>query len=1031
MTLHTCLFRRDWVNPGVIALNRLPMHTPLSSWRDIESARLDKPSGSEISLNGEWQFKLFDRPEDVPESWLTEDADDTGSIYVPGNWQMQGHDIPIYTNVKYPFPCNPPHVPEQNPTGCYSTTVTLTEAWLHDGQVRIRFEGADSALYLWCNGDWVGYSLDSRLPAEFDLTAFLHQGANRLSVMVIRWSVGSYLEDQDMWRMSGLFRDVVLQHKPYMFIADYHMEALPDVLYHDGCLHVSAQVGASGNHVIPDGTQLRIQLFDHTQCLLDSLNLVETGVVDERGGYSDRIDLKFSVSEPHFWSAEHPYLYRLVLSLLDHDHQLIEVEACDVGFRRVAIENGLLCLNGKPLLIRGINRHEFDPVTGHTMTLDRMQQDILLLKRYNFNAVRTSHYPNHPYWYRLCDRLGIYVIDEANIETHGMQPMQRLSNDPYWQPHFSSRVSRMVLRDRNHPSIIVWSLGNESGHGATHDALYQWIKATDPSRPVQYEGGGANSNATDIICPMYARVDQDQPFEAVPKWSIKKWIGLPGEQRPLILCEYAHAMNNSLGGFHKYWTAFRQHPRLQGGFIWDFVDQGILREREDGTPYWAYGGDFGDTPNDRQFCLNGVFFPDRTPHPGLMEVQHAQQYFQFELLNTSPLQIRVTSEYNFRYSDNELLVWEIHQQGTRLAQGRQDLLLGAGSSQILILADVLPDFPLHEEAWLSVAVVQKESTLWAEAGWKTAWQQWPLPVRIKEISRPAVKFGLVPKVYEKGKGWLVMWGDMRWFIDRHTGLLSEWTHDEQLLLLSPLTEQFVRAPVDNDIGISEVDHPDPDAYVNRWEQAGLNALQSRCMSIRTFTGEKGVVIEVERHHLHDEVILLCSHWYYEFTPQGEVKITLLTQVPHGLPSLARIGVQFHMPDLDDHVNWYGRGPYENYPDRKEAALIDVWRQPISAMHTPYIFPCENGLRCDTHWLRVGCVEITGNFHFSVQPYSTRQLRESLYHDRLQPESGLYINLDGQHMGLGGDDSWTPSVAPEFQIGAGCYSMQFVLKRHPS
>jgi len=1031
MTLSTWLDRRDWENPGVIALHRLPMHVPLSSWRDLDAARLNKPSASAISLNGLWNFRLFDRPEDVPDSWLADELDDAKSIRVPSNWQMEGYDTPIYTNVRYPFPCNPPYVPAQNPTGCYSTTFTLPEHWLADGQVRLQLGGVNSALYLWCNGQWVGYSLDSRLPAEFDITPYLQPGSNRLAALVLRWSVGSYLEDQDMWRMSGIFRDVTLLHKPALHLADYQIQAEPDALYRDGLLSIQAQLGTRpAGQTIPPGTHLHVQLFDHTTCLLEADCPLGTDTIDERGAYTDRFAGRWTIEQPRLWSAETPYLYRIVLSLLDSDNLLIEAESCDVGFRRISIEQGLLRVNGKPVLIRGINRHEFDPVTGQTMMPERLQQDAMLLKRYNFNAVRTSHYPNHPYWYQLCDQLGIYVVDEANIETHGMQPMQRLSADPEWQPHFSSRVSRMVQRDRNHPSIIVWSLGNESGHGATHDALSRWIKASDPTRPVQYEGGGANTAATDILCPMYARVNQDQPQpEPVPKWSIKKWIGMPGEDRPLILCEYAHAMNNSLGGFSTYWDAFRQYPRLQGGFIWDFVDQGILRQRDDGSDYFAYGGDFGDTPNDRQFCLNGVFFPDRTPHPGLLEVQQCQQFFQFELISTSPLQLAVTSEYQFRTTTNETLVWEIHQHGSRLAQGHLDLVLHPGERHIFTLIEALPDWPRPDEAWLSVAVLQKEATPWADAGWKTAWQQWPLPVWVSDAVRTPTRLGLVPKIYEKGKGWLVFWGDMRWMIDRHTGLLCEWTIDEQSLLLSPLVEQFVRAPVDNDIGISEVAYPDPNAYINRWEQAGLNNLQTHCVSIRTFMGDKGAVIEVERHHTHHNHVLLRSHWYYEFTPLGELKITLLTHVPQGLPSLARIGVLLHMPKLDDHVNWYGRGPQENYPDRKQSALIDVWRQPLAAMHTPYIVPGENGLRCDTRWLRLGRVEISGRFHFSVQPYSTAQLRDTAYHDQLREEKGLYLNLDGHHMGLGGDDSWTPSVAPEYQLGAGCYSMQITLHHH--
>ena len=425
--------------------------------------------------------------------------------------------------------------------------------------------------------------------------------------MVLRWCDGSYLEDQDMWRLSGLFRDVTLLHKPDSHLSDIRITPDLDASYRDGRLHIEVQVAAN-----EPGLQVRSTLFSAEEALLSCTRPLGTDIIDERGRYADRVHIDWSIATPRQWSAELPNLYRLTVELLDAAGQLLEVEAHDVGFRKVEIRDDLLCLNGQPLLIRGVNRHEFDPELGQVMTHERMLQDIRLLKQNNFNAVRTSHYPNHPEFYRLCDRLGLYLVDEANIETHGMEPMNRLTDDPLWLPAISERVSRMVQRDRNHPCIILWSLGNESGYGAAHDAMYQWLKRQDPSRPVQYEGGGANTAATDIVCPMYARVDEDQAFPAVPKWNLKKWIGLPGETRPLILCEYAHAMGNSLGGFAHYWQAFRGHPRLQGGFVWDWVDQELSRRDADGQHWWAYGGDFGDTPNDRQFCLNGLVFPDRT-----------------------------------------------------------------------------------------------------------------------------------------------------------------------------------------------------------------------------------------------------------------------------------------------------------------------------------------------------------------------------------------------------------------------------------
>ncbi|ACQ94499.1 glycoside hydrolase family 2 TIM barrel [Tolumonas auensis DSM 9187] len=1022
MQLAQCLARRDWENPAVTSLHRLAAHTPQSSWRDLDAARKELPSDSVVSLNGDWQFSYFAAPEMVPEAWLQADLPDSNVLPVPSNWQMHGYDIPIYTNIKYPFPCTPPFVPKENPTGCYSTTFDVSAEWLSAGQTRVIFDGVNSAFYLWCNGHWVGYSQDSRLPAEFDLTPYLQAGSNRLAALVLRWSDGNYLEDQDMWRMSGIFRDVSLLHKPATRLANVSARPELDACYRDAQLHL--QVDVSGECA---AHQVAVWLYDGDEALVCERRAIGTAAIDEKGVYHDRLLLSLPVKAPRLWSAEEPNLYRLVVALETNDGVLVEAEACDVGFRSVEIKNGLLLVNGKAVLIRGANRHEFHPERGQAVRPEDMLQDLLLMKRYNFNAVRTSHYPNHPYWYQLCDRLGLYVVDEANIETHGMTPMSRLSDDPLWVGAFTERVTRMVQRDFNHPSIIIWSLGNESGHGAVQDSMYSWVKSRDPSRPVQYEGGGSDTAATDIVCPMYARVDEDQPFPAVPKWAIKKWIGMPGEARPLILCEYAHAMNNSLGGFARYWQAFRQYPRLQGGFVWDFVDQGISRISADGKPYWAYGGDFGDTPNDRQFCLNGVFFPDRTPHPSLYEVQKAQQFFQFKLLSTSPLKIEVSSEYLFRHSDNEQLRWQIMQQGERKASGEQALSVGPEGTIMLTLSEQLPPLTAGIEAWLDVSVHMLHDTPWAEAGFAVAKEQWPLPVALAAPVCEHHAAEITPLLEDKGDKWQISAGEQCWWLDKQSGLLTDWQQAGRALLLSPLQEQFVRAPIDNDIGASEADHVDPNAYIARWQAAGLNQLQDRCFSVQTYQSSDGVVIQVERGHFHAERLLLRSLWQYHFTARGELQLNITTQVAEGLPSLARIGMVLHLDEQSDQVNWFGRGPHENYPDRQTSAHIGYWQLPLAELHTPYIFPCENGLRCDTRELQLGGLQVSGQFHFRVSPFSTRQLADTRYQYQLQAEDGLFLHLDGFHMGIGGDDSWSPSVHPDYQLGAGTYRYQVTLK----
>ncbi|WP_145573509.1 beta-galactosidase [Yersinia alsatica] len=1014
-TLSQILSRRDWENPQVTQYHRLEAHPPFHSWRDIDAAKSDTDSPQRRLLNGQWAFSYFTQPELVPDDWVEHDLPEATSLPVPANWQLHGFDTPIYTNVQYPIPVDPPRVPQENPTGCYSSYFTLEPHWLSSGQTRIIFDGVNSAFYLWCNGQWVGYSQDSRLPAEFDLTPYLQTGDNRIAVLVLRWSDGSYLEDQDMWRMSGIFRDVSLLHKPDIHLRDIHIATHLSPEFSSANLEVIAAINIPlldiNNLQITEAYQVRVQLFLADTLVADLQQPLGTQAIDERGNYTDRTHLNLRVTSPLLWSAEQPTLYRAVVSLLNSEQKLIEAEAYDVGFRQVAVHQGQLKVNGKAVLIRGVNRHEHHPQTGQAIDEESMLQDIILMKQHNFNAVRCSHYPNHPLWYRLCDRYGLYVVDEANIETHGMQPMGRLADDPQWFSAFSERVTRMVQRDRNHACIIIWSLGNESGHGATHDALYRWIKSNDPTRPVQYEGGGANTAATDIVCPMYARVDEDQPFPAVPKWSIKKWIGLPDESRPLILCEYAHAMGNSFGGFARYWQAFREHPRLQGGFVWDWVDQSLIRNDENNQPYWAYGGDFGDTPNDRQFCMNGLVFPDRTPHPSLYEAQCAQQFFQFSLLSTTPLVISITSEYLFRNSDNEQLYWRIESEGKLVLEGNFELNLSPESTQHYTLAEQLPTIDKSGNLWLNVEVRQTKATSWSSNNHRCAWHQWRLPQALSFTRHSQAKVATPShlQLQQDAHHIMVVHQQQRWQFSRQTGLLEQWWVGEKAMLLAPLRDQFVRAPLDNDIGISEATRIDPNAWVERWKKAGMYQLEQHCLSLQADKLSHSIQISAEYGYKFADEQLLHSHWLYHFDQHGRMTIDVRVQIATLLPSPARIGMCCQLSDVAENVDWLGLGPHENYPDRQLSAQFGHWQQSLSQMHTPYIFPSENGLRCNTRNLNYGNWQLTGQFHFGISRYSTQQLMTTNHQHLLKPEPGTWLNIDGFHMGVGGDDSWSPSV----------------------
>jgi len=1035
--------QNDWQNPVVFQRNRINAHSPHHGYTSLEDA-LHNTNARKRRLNGEWDFRLFNAPNQVPESLLSATLDKAESdqwqpITVPSNWQLQGYDKPIYCNVKYPFAVNPPVVPSENPTGCYRTTFTLTKPQLQQRN-HIVFEGVNSAFHLWCNGAYVGYSQDSRLPAEFDLSHLLVEGENRLAVMVIRWSDGSYLEDQDMWWLSGIFRDVNLVTKPQHHIQDVFVTPSLDACYRDATVSVRSAINA------PSTYKVGIQLFDGDKAVTEQLvTRTNNKRIDEKGGWDDVVFQTLKVKEPKHWTAETPYLYRIVVSLIDDSGNAVDFEAYNVGFRNVEMKNGQLLVNGKAVLIRGVNRHEHHQTKGHAINETDMLEDIKLLKQNNFNAVRTAHYPNHPRWYELCDEYGLYVVDEANIETHGMFPMGRLSRDPLWAGAYMARFTQMVERDKNHPSIIIWSLGNECGHGPTHDAMYGWAKSFDPSRPVQYEGGGADTTATDIIAPMYARVDTDVNDDAVPKWAIKKWLSMPGEHRPVILCEYAHAMGNSLGSFDEYWKAFKAYPRLQGGFIWDWVDQGLTKHTDSGEAYWAYGGDFGDTDNDRQFCINGLLFPDRTPHPHLFEAKYCQQHLSFSLIEKDDaLHLAIQSDYLFRHTDNEILRWQILENGTAVAEGECSIDIAPQQTQTQMLT-LTPEFAFVPGAryHVNIDVVLANDCSWAEAGHVTDTAQLALTNKsgivtfssnteraggdiASEIELKKTEAELVVNVHEQA-----------FRFNRETGLLTSWRKGEEETLSAPLEDNFFRAPLDNDIGVSEVDNPDPNAWESRWRRAGIGSWKRRCTSVEVAESSGDVrITSLFEYHFKDKLVA-ATKWIYTIDAFAELTVDVEVLLDDSLPPMPRIGLQTavpapvaetlssqqmvnpaHKPEQNTaltNVEWQGLGPFENYPDRKAAARLGHYTLPITEMQTRYIFPTDNGLRCDCTQLAVGRLNVAGQFHFSVSEYGQANLDKAKHTCDLIPQENVFVYVDYAHMGVGGDDSWSPSTHKAFLL----------------
>ena len=1016
---------RLWQTPQVTSLGRLPSHVPLHSWRDESDAQADTPSTSRQYLDGEWSFELYESPDSVPVAWPS-GVDSQKSVAVPGNWQLQGFGRPVYTNVKYPFPADPPRVPEQNPTGCYRRSFFFEGVATRE-RTHLVFEGVDSALFVWCNGLFVGYSQDSRLPAEFDITDCVIAGENQLAVMVLRLCDGSYLEDQDMWNLSGIYRSVHLISKPQAHIRDYRINTAFCNESETGLL--SGEIFCSHEAT---GT-LRISLFD-TEGNIRLTQIVDIGTdwIDERGCYRDRSRFEFDVPNILPWSAETPRLYRLVISLLSPDGQLVDCEGTQIGFRTIEIEHGQLKLNGKALLIRGVNKHEHDPETGHFETLDQIEADIRLMKAHNFNAIRCSHYPHQVGLYDICDRLGMYVVDEANIETHGLTPMSRLSDDDNWAPAYLERLSRMVRRDYNHPSIIIWSLGNESGYGVNHELMYAWVKKEDPSRPVQYEGGGADTAVTDIICPMYARVDEDLPSPyGRPAHSLKAWaekqLGEEQRARPIILCEYAHAMGNSLGNFSDYWEAFREYPSLQGGFIWDWVDQGISQHDSRARHYYAYGGDFGDEINDRQFCINGLVFPDRTPHPALFEAKRVQQPFMFAIAEEkSSISVSITSEYLFRETDNEELHWRLGSLTETTLSGSTPIAIKPGGKTSLTIAHNSLDSNSFEELVLELWITTVSATVALPAGHEIARHQ-ALISSLKD-QRPTSMAGA--RIKESSDTFLIVSPSTRWSLCRNTGFLVCCEYRGQPLLSGPMSDCFVRAPTDNDICSSEVDNPSSHSWLARWRDSGLFDLEHTCIDV-TSSGETLVSCHEYLGERDGEVTcLIQSRWTHCFKDDGSVDVSVIVKVDDSLLPVPRIGARLILRTLPETVSWLGRGPHENYPDRKQSADLGYWCLPREAMHTPYIFPSENGLRCDVRCAQLGSFAIERldtDLAFSVSEFGVDTLMRAQHTNELDAADSLHVHIDGFHMGVGGDDSWSPSVKPIYLLNAREYHWSFKLR----
>jgi beta-galactosidase len=1010
----------DWQNPAVVGMSREPPHATLMPYATAAQAVAGDRQKSPyyLSLSGQWHFAWSTRPADRPLDFFDPAVSvaDWRQIAVPGNWQLQGYDVPIYLNVSYPFPKDPPRIPaEHNPVGLYRRDFTLPEGWA-GRQVFLHFDGVASAFYVWINGTRAGFSKDSRTPAEFNVTPFLRPGKNTIAVEVYRWSDGSYLECQDFWRLSGMFRDVYLMAVPAVHIRDFDVTSCLDGQYRDGKLGVVARVRNYGSRPI-NGPVVEVTLYGPSGRPEGPVPFMRGQGVYLLPGAETIIPMRASVASPHPWSAETPNLYTVVLSLKDVAGSELELVSCAAGFRTVEMKGGQLLVNGRPILIKGVNRHEHDPDRGHAVSLGSMLHDIRLMKQHNINTVRTSHYPNDPLWYELCDRYGLYVIDEANIESHGMgyRPDVTLGNLPEWRDAHLDRVQRMVERDKNHPSVIIWSMGNEAGDGTNFEACYEWMRRRDPSRPVQYERAGLRPH-TDIYCPMYA-----SPAE------IREYASKP-QDRPLILCEYAHAMGNSVGNLQDYWDIIESHSQLQGGCIWDWVDQGFRKKTADGREFWAFGGDFGESVTDGNFCCNGLVLPDRTVTPKLLEVKKVYQNIAFRPLDLVRGEVEVVNKAFFAGLEQVTLDWALLEDGVQIREGTlKTPAVEPRKSGVVKIPLSLSTLAAGAEYHLVVRARLRDSTLWAGRGHEIAAEQFELPQRREAtVQEP----GSLPplRLAESESSFTISGREFSVEFDRSRGFIRRWVARGSDVLEGYPQPHFWRAPTDNDFGNGM---PGRCAV---WRRAGDNTLLRRSSAVQTSAGTVHVQFD---HALSDVGGTLRSS--YVVLGSGDLLVEC-SFVPGevDLPELPRFGMKMRVGKPFDRVEWFGRGPHENYIDRKTSAFVGRYDGTVGGQFFPYVSPQESGTRTDVRW--VALRDATGRgvlvagrptISFSALWYTaedlTQKSRGSMHPVDLRERPFVELNVDYRQMGVGGDDSWGALPHPQYLLPPRPYSYAFRLR----
>ena len=1001
-------------NKDVIQINREEPHATLMPFADAEAALTKERMQSAYCrlLNGEWLFKWSADPASRPADFYKPgfDVAKWGRIAVPRSWQTAGHGVAIYTNVKYPFVAHPPRVmdtpPEKfttykfrNPVGSYRRDFVVPTEW-KGRRLFITFEGVDSAFYLWINGKRVGYSQGSRTPAEFDITKYVHSGTNVLAAEVYRFCDGSYSEDQDMFRLSGIYRDVYLWSAPLCHIRDYAVVTDFDEHYRDAVLRVDAFVENATGKTKACRVGVAVAELGSGRIVAQSEKSLECGIAGET-----TVDLELSVERPLQWSAEYPNLYRLLLTLEDADGNVLEVLGQDLGFREVEVRDGQMLVNGKPVYFKGVDRHETSPESGHYVPRELMLKDIFEMKRHNINAVRLSHYPNTPEWYELCNRHGLYLLDEANTETHGMH---ELANDPKWKHVYIDRVRRMVERDKNQTSVIWWSMSNESGAGSNIKAESDWVEKHDPQqRPRQYFGN--------VSSPMYTPA---KSIEAMVKQRKKEG------RSPYVMCEYSFSLGNSVGDIQRYWRVFESPEgfNLQGGFIWQWADLALYKDipGKPGEKFFASGGDFGDYPNSGGFCNDGLVRADRSPKPALFEVAKVYQNIDVQASNLNEGVFVVKNKYFFTNLNEFDARWELLEDGKVVRKGTLAGLDVAPSAAKTVAIPVKGgDIRAGHEYFVTFSFHLKKDRPWAKRGYRIAWDQFEYPKENSEADSLSAGVAGKASVKEDGESFLIAGGNYEAVIGKKSGLLEKYLVNGKPVFLSPLKLNFTRARTDND---------------GAWMR-GKDDYDKWMRSAKDMTAEKVAmeaapagVVRISARIRVPAVDSVCEIVY--IAGESGLRIEASYTLPKGLDSMPRFGMSTTLPKDCRNFRWYGRGPHESYEDRKESAAVGIWKAGLGEMFTHYMKPQENGNHADVRWFEISngkntTLHVKGSprINFSAWPCAQNDL-EGLRHDYQVPQRDFVtLNIDCGQIGVGGDAGWGLKARPHreflFKEGQTC------------